>query len=145
MWASKKGYDMEKIYRIINNITTLFVFVMTFVVSFILSLAQNDNMDLDGEKLAIFLLGFLGSIICVIIRYVILYNKAISHNDTIKKIFIIIYLIVGNILFVLVLIGTIVLSNFSIKYDALSNYNACQIFMLVILLSQWIGEKIIGE
>ena len=39
-----KGTIIKK-YRIIVNITTLYVFIMTFVVSFILSLAQtNDSL-----------------------------------------------------------------------------------------------------
>lgn len=54
-----------------------------------------------------------------------------------------IYLIVGNCIFVLVLAGILFLSDFSIKRDVLSNYNACQIIMLVILLSQWLGEQLL--
>ncbi len=134
---------MKKIYRIIDNITTLFVFVMTFVVSFILSLAQNSDTNLSGEKLMIFLWGFWGSVICIVIRYVFLYRNAISQSNIIKKTLMLIYLILGNCIFLFVLVGTLFLSDFSIKHDVLSNFNACQIIMLVILLSQWLGDKLL--
>ena len=116
-----------KKYRIIVNITTLYVFIMTFVVSFILSLAQNNDSNLSGEKLLIFLCGFWGSAICIVIRYVILYRKALFQHNLIKKILMLIYLIVGSGVFVLVLAGILFLSDFSIKRDVLSNYNACNI------------------
>lgn len=132
-----------KKYRIIVNITTLYVFIMTFVVSFILSLAQNNNANLTGEKLLIFLCGFWGSVICIVIRYVILYRNTLSQRNLIKKLLMLIYLIVGSGVFVLVLAGILFLSDFSIKRDVLSNYNACQIIMLVILLSQWLGEQLL--
>ena len=136
---------MTKKYRIIDNITTLYVFIMTFVVSFILSLAQNNDTNLSGEKLLIFLCGFWGSVICIVIRYVFLYGNAISQNNTIKKILMVIYLTVGSGLFALVLIRVLIISDFSIKHNVLSNYNSCQIFMIVILLFQWLGEKLLGN
>lgn len=145
MWASDEELAMKKIYRIIDNITTLFVFVMTFVVSFILSLAQNSDTNLSGEKLLIFLWFFWGSVICIVIRYVFLYRNAISQNNIIKKTLMFIYLILGSSIFSLVLVGALFLSDFSIKHDVLSNYNACQIIMLVILLSQWLGDKLLGN
>ena len=74
-----------------------------------------------------------------------LYGNAISQSNTIKKILMVIYLTVGSGLFALVLLGVLILSDFSIKHEVLSNYNACQIFMLVILLSQWLGEKLLGN
>ena len=132
-----------KKYRIIVNITTLYVFIMTFVVSFILSLAQNNNANLSGEKLLIFLCGFWGSVICIVIRYVFLYRNALFQHNLIKKLLILIYLIVGSCIFVLILAGILFLSDFSIKRDVLSNYNACQIIILVILLSQWLGEQLL--
>lgn len=143
MWASNEEVAMTKKYRIIDNITTLYVFIMTFVVSFKLSLAQNNDVNLSGENLLIFLCGFWGSVICIVIRYVFLYGNAISQSNKIKKILMLIYLTVGSGLFVLVLVGVLFLSHFSIKHDVLANYNAFQIFMLVILLSQWIGEKLL--
>ena len=45
----------------------------------------------------------------------------------------------------IVLVGMLFLSDFSIKQDVLSNYNVCQIIMLVILLSQWLGEQLLGN
>lgn len=132
-----------KKYRIIVNITALYVFIMTFVVSFILSLVQNNNANLSGEKLLIFLCGFWGSVICIVIRYVFLYRNALSQRNLMKKLLMLIYLIVGSGVFILVLAGILFLSDFSIKRDVLSNYNACQIIMLVILLSQWLGEQLL--
>lgn len=134
-----------KKYRIIDNITTLYVFIMTFVVSFILSLVQSNDDNLSGEKLLVFLCGFWGSVICIVIRYVLLYRGAISQSNIIRKILMLIYLIVGSGVFALVLIRILFLSDFSIKQDVLSNYNACQVMMLVILLSQWLGEQLLGN
>ena len=134
-----------KKYRIIDNITTLYVFIMTFVVSFILSLVQSNDDNLNGEKLLVFLCGFGGSVICIVIRYVLLYRSAISQRNMIRRILMLIYLIVGSGVFALVLIRILLLSNFSIKHDVLSNYNACQIIMLVILLSQWLGGQLLGN
>jgi len=111
-----------KKYRIIVNITTLYVFIMTFVVSFILSLAQNNNANLSGEKLLIFLCGFWGSVICIVIRYAILYRNTLSQHNLMKKLLMLIYLIVGSGVFILVLAGILFLSDFSIKHDVLSNY-----------------------
>ena len=136
---------MKKVYRIIDNITTLYVFIMTIVVSFILSVAQNNGVNLSGEKLLVFICGFWGSAICVVIRYVILYRNVISKCNIMKKTLLLIYLIVGSCIFAVVLVGTLFLSAFSIKYDVLSNYNACQIIMFVILLSQWLGEQLLGD
>lgn len=135
---------MKKIYRIIDNITTLYVFVMTVVVSFILSFAQNNDVNLSGEKLLVFICGFWGSVVCIVIRYVLLYRNAISQSNIMKKTLVLIYLIVGSCIFAVVLAGTLFLSDFSIKCDVLSNYNACQIIMFVILLSQWLGEQLLG-
>ena len=60
---------MTKQYKIIDNITTLYVFIMTFAVSFIISLVQSNDTNLSGKNLLIFLCGFWGSVICIIIRY----------------------------------------------------------------------------
>ncbi len=136
---------MKKVYRIIDNITTLYVFIMTIVVSFILSSAQNNDVNLSGEKLLVFICGFWGSAICIVIRYVILYRNVISQSNIMKKTLLLIYLIVGSCIFAVVLVGTLFFSGFSIKCDVLSNYNACQIIMLVILLSQWLGEQLLGD
>ncbi len=136
---------MKKVYRIIDNITTLYVFIMTIVVSFILSSAQNNDVNLSGEKLLVFICGFWGSAICIVIRYVILYRNVISQSNIMKKTLLLIYLIVGSCIFAVVLVGTLFFSGFSIKCDVLSNYNACQIIMFVILLSQWLGEQLLGD
>lgn len=130
------------INKIIDNITTLFVFIMTCVVSFVLSVAQINDVNLSGRDLLIFLIGFWGSVICITIRYVFLYLKAIKQDRVIKKIFMLLYLIVGSGMFILVLIVVFQLSDFSLKHDVLSYYNACQIFMLVSLIFQWLGEKL---
>lgn len=130
------------INKIIDNITTLFVFIMTCVVSFVLSVAQSNDINLSGRDLLIFLIGFWGSVICITIRYVFLYLEAIKQNRVIKKIFMLLYLIVGSGMFILMLIVVFQLSDFSLKHDVLSYYNAYQVFMLVSLIFQWLGEKL---
>ena len=130
------------INKIIDNITTLFVFIMTCVVSFVLSAAQSNDVNLSGRDLLIFLIGFWGSVICITIRYVFLYLEAIKQNRVIKKIFMLLYLIVGSGMFILMLIVVFQLSDFSLKHDVLSYYNAYQVFMLVSLIFQWLGEKL---
>lgn len=142
MLTNDEGVGMVRKYRIIDNITALYVFIMTFAVSFVLSLAQSNDTDLSGKNLFMFLCGFWGSIICIIIRYVFLYHKAITLNYGIKKVFMIVYLTVGSSISVLILIGVLYLSGFTTKHDVLSYYNAYQIFMIGVLLSQWLGEKI---
>lgn len=130
------------INKIIDNITTLFVFIMTCVVSFVLSVAQSDDVNLSGRDLLIFLIGFWGSVICITIRYVFLYLEAIKQDRVIKKIFMLLYLIVGSGMFILMLIVVFQLSDFSLKHSVLSYYNAYQVFMLVSLIFQWLGEKL---
>ncbi|MDE6701938.1 MAG: hypothetical protein K2K10_13160, partial [Acetatifactor sp.] len=66
------------INKIIDNITTLFVFIMTCVVSFILSAAQSNDVNLSGRDLLIFLIGFWGSVICITIRYAFCIWKQLS-------------------------------------------------------------------
>lgn len=41
---------MVRKYRFIDNITALYVFIMTFAVSFVLSLAQSNATDLSGKN-----------------------------------------------------------------------------------------------
>ncbi|MDE7252847.1 MAG: hypothetical protein K2O32_07895 [Acetatifactor sp.] len=134
--------EYEMINKIIDNITTLFVFIMTCVVSFVLSVAQSNDVNLSGRDLLIFLIGFWGSVICITIRYVFLYLEAIKQNRVIKKIFMLLYLIVGSGMFILMLIVVFQLSDFSLKHDVLSYYNAYQVFMLLSLIFQWLGEKL---
>ncbi len=133
---------MIKKYKIIDNVTALYVFIMTCAVSFILSAAQSNDVNLSGKNLFIFLFGFWGSVVCIIIRYAFLYYKAIAQNSVMKKVFMIVYLIAGSSIFILMLIVVFRLSGFSIKHDVLSYYNAYQIFMIVVLISQWLGEKL---
>lgn len=133
---------MVRKYRIIDNITALYVFIMTFIVSFILSLAQSNDTDLSGKNLLMFLCGFWGSVMCIVIRYVFSYHKAITLHNGIKKVSMIVYLTVGSSISVLILIGVLYLSGFTTKHDVLPYYNAYQIFMIGVLLSQWLGEKI---
>lgn len=118
---------MAKKYRIIDNITALYVFIMTFGVSFVLSFAQSNDTDLSGKKLFLFLCGFWGSVMCIIMRYVFLYHKAITLSNGIKKVFMIVYLTVGSSISVLMLIVILNLSGFTIKHDVLSHYNSYQI------------------
>ena len=58
--AGRKGLEMTKQYKIIDNITTLYIFIMTFAVSFIISLVQSNDTNLSGKKFIDFSLRFLG-------------------------------------------------------------------------------------
>lgn len=69
---------MKSINKLNNNVTALFVFIMACVVSFILSVAQSNDVKLNGKSLFIFIVGFGGSIICILIRYIFLYYIAIN-------------------------------------------------------------------
>lgn len=134
--------SMLKKHKFVDYVTTLFVFIMTCVVSFILSIAQSDDMNLSGKKLFLFLFGFVGSIICIIVRFGFLYVNAMKKGKTMKKIGMLFYLTVWSMLFIRRFIEVLQLSNFSIKHNFLSYYNAYQIFMLVVLIAQWLGEKL---
>lgn len=136
---------MVKKYWLIDNATALFVFVMTFAVSFVVSAAQSSQVNLMGRALHIFVFGFAGSVICIIGRFLILYYKAGWQKSVIKKVFMLFYLALWSILFLLALGVTLQLSNFSLEYHSLSYYNEYQIFMLVILMAQWLGEKLFME
>ena len=132
-------------YRLIDNATTLFVFVMTFVVSFVVSAAQSSQVNLMGRTLYIFIFGFAGSVICIIGRFSILYYEAVRQRSVTKKVLMLFYLVLWSILFLLTLGVTLQLSNISLEYHSLSYYSAYQIFMLVILIAQWLGEKLFME
>lgn len=133
---------MKNINKLINNITALFVFIMTCVVSFILSVAQSNDVNLNGKSLFIFIIGFGGSIICILIRYIVLYYIAIKQRSAAIRIFMILYLAIGSSIFISMLIMIFRLSNFSTDSSALSHYNAYQFFMLGMLIFQWLGERL---
>ena len=141
----KEGYAMVKKYRLIDTLTTLFIFVMTCVVVFVLFVAQRENVDLSHESLILFIVGFYGSIICIAIRFVALYCRVLQLSNLLKKIVAIIYFIVWTLLSIAVLVVVIQLTNFSVQHDVLSSYNGYQIFMIVILSAQWLGEKILYD
>ena len=50
---------MIKKYKFIDEITTFFVFIMTCIVVFILTVAQSNDTNLTGKSLFLFLFGFL--------------------------------------------------------------------------------------
>lgn len=135
---------MIKKYKFIDEITTLFVFVMTCIVVFILTVAQSNDTNLTGKSLFLFLFGFFGSMLCIIVRFIILYSRTMKESREIRRIFIVSYLIVWSILFVLMFCVVLQESNFSIEHIYLWNYNAYQNFMLVILIAQWLPGKFLN-
>lgn len=135
---------MIKKYKFIDEITTLFVFVMTCIVVFILTVAQSNDTNLTGKSLFLFLFGFFGSMLCIIVRFIILYSRTMKESRAIRRIFIVSYLIVWSILFVLMFCVVLQESNFSIEHIYLWNYNAYQNFMLVILIAQWLPGKFLN-
>ncbi len=142
MLVNDEVYRVKNINKLINNITALFVFIMTCVVSFILSVAQSNDVNLNGKSLFIFIVGFGGSIICILIRYIFLYYIAIKPKSAAMRIFMILYLTIGSIIFISMLIIVLQLSNFSTDPSALAHYNAYQFFMLGVLIYQWLGERL---
>ena len=117
---------------------------MTFIVIFIIFAAQRENVNLSDESLKLFIIGFCGSILCIIIRFAILYYKAFQQTSLLKKAGSILYFTLCFILAVVILILVLQDSHFSLKHSALSGYNDYQIFMLVLSMAQWSGEKIFG-
>lgn len=115
---------------------------MTCVVSFVLSAAQRNDVNLKDGSLLLFLFGFWGSVICIAVRYAVLYFAAIRQNGVLKKIFMLLYLTAGSGIFIWALVVVLELSDFSLEHDVLTHYNSYQIFMVVLLLSQWLGEKL---
>lgn len=128
--------------KIIDNITTLYVFVMTCIISFLITVVQSVDVDLMGKNLFVFLFGFWGSVLCIIIRFVLLYFKALQQRRAANKIFMILYLTIASIIFMLRLIVVLRLSDFSFKHYVLSYYSRYQFFMLELLISQWLSAKI---
>ena len=135
---------MTKKYKLIDNLTTLFILDMTFIVTFVIFAAQRENVNLSDESLKLFIIGFCGSILCIIIRFAILYYKAFQQTSLLKKVGSILYFTLWTILATIFLILTMQDSHFSLKHYALSGYNTYQFFMLVLLMAQWSGEKIFG-
>ena len=141
----EKGYFMKKIYRLIDTITATFILVMTCVVVVVLFVAQKENVNLSQVRLILFIVGFYGSIICIALRFVTLYCRVLQLSNLLKKMIIIIYFTVWTLLSVASLVVVIRLTNFSVQHDVLSDYYGYQIFMIVILSAQWLGEKILHD
>lgn len=135
---------MQKKYNLIDNLTAFIILVMTFIVVFIIFVAQRENVDLSHESLRLFVIGFCGSILCLIIRFAISYYKAFQQINLLKKAGSILYFTLWIILATVFLIQILHDSHFSLKHSALSGYNTYQFFMLVLLMAQWLGEKIFG-
>ena len=135
---------MQKKYNLIDNLTAFIILVMTFIVVFIIFVAQRENVDLSHESLILFIIGFCGSILCIIIRFGILYYIAFQQINLLIKAGSILYFTLWTILATVNLILVLQNSHFSLKHSALSGYNDYQIFMLVLLMAQWSGEKIFG-
>ncbi|MCM1102337.1 MAG: hypothetical protein NC079_11270 [Clostridium sp.] len=133
--APRKKYDP------VDLLTTSFIFVMTCVVVAVLSVAQRENFDLSHESLILFIVGFYGSIVCIVIRFVILYHRVLQMRNPLRKTGVLIYFMIWTLLSVMALAMVMQSTGFSLKHNVLSGYNAYQIFMLVILLAQWLGEK----
>lgn len=135
---------MQKKYNLIDNLTAFFILVMTFIVLFIIFKAQRENVDLSHESLILFIIGFCGSILCIIIRFGVSYYKTFQQTNLLKIAGSILYFMLWTILATVILILILQDSHFSLKHSALSGYDDYQIFMLVLLMAQWLGEKIFG-
>lgn len=135
---------MSKKYNLIDNLTAFIILVMTFIVTFIIFVAQRENVDLSHESLRLFIIGFCGSILCLIIRFGVSYYKAFQQINLLKMAGSILYFTLWIILATVYLILILQDSHFSLKHSALSGYNTYQFFMLVLLMVQWLGEKIFG-
>ena len=133
---------MKNSLKIIDNLTISYVFIMTFFVSAIVSKVQSLNTDLEGEELWIFLAGFVGSMICIIIRYVIVYKLISTQVHKVKRYLGMIYLALWLIASVGSLHVVLYNSGYSIGHEHLHGYNAYLYFMLVIVIAQWLGIQL---
>lgn len=131
------------LFRYLNDAAAIYIFIMTFAVTSIVTLSQDTDTNLAGFILGGFLIAFVGSILCLILRFYIAYHFIKSQTSKIKKITGIIYFIFLSILTVFFLIQTLYASNWSIiAHETLFNYTQYQLFMNVIMIAQWIGKKI---
>lgn len=127
---------------LIDNMTTAYITIFLFLVSFIVTRAQQSNMNLSGKELGIFLICISGSLICILIRFIMCYGCLIKQQFSKKKIpGLICYTILGLIMIEKTLY-TLYISNWSIEHEYLYNYTMLQLFMLGMVIVQWIGMKV---
>ena len=129
-------------HKILDNTIVLYVIVMTLIVSFILSSAQREDVDLEGIQLLLFLFGFIGSIFCILLRFILLFKSITLLDLSIKKTIVLICIILGGIVYITTLVGVFRTTGLSIGHSVYENYNSLLYFNVVILLGQWIVEKI---
>ncbi len=133
---------LNKKYKIMDNTTALFIVVMMLVNMWLTFMAQGMEVNLSGGKLFCFLLGFIGSIICIFIRFAHSFYMAFQISSKIRKMGMIFYMAAWSILYVWSLWITLQSGNFSVTYHALGDYNAFQIFSVAILIAQWLGDNL---
>ena len=134
---------MKNRSQIIYTMMDAYILIMTFVVCYIVSLSQSSSADLHGKYLVIFILGFWGSVLCVAIRYIILFLNAKRIDEKFRKYIYILCCALGVLALAFVLYISISLSGWQIRYENSSNFYGVQIFMVVQILYQWllVGKK----
>ncbi|MDE7367358.1 MAG: hypothetical protein K2N24_08390, partial [Lachnospiraceae bacterium] len=61
------------LFRYLNDAAAIYIFMMTFAVTSIVTLSQDTDTNLAGFILGGFLIAFVGSILCLILRFYIAY------------------------------------------------------------------------
>lgn len=133
---------MTKKLHIINGLATIYVLIMWWCVSWNISLAQSVDRELAGIDLYGFLLGFWGSFVCVIIRFIVGYKVFWRQESKVRKLLGLGSLLAMNILFVIKLIMILDSSNYSILCEHLNYYHSYQFFMVEVVIAQWLIRKL---
>lgn len=120
--------------KTVENVTTLYVVFMTVVVSFALSIAQSLDSNLEKKDLFIFIVGFWGSMICLIVHYGVLYFKAIKQEDKDMKTFLLICLVIDSMIYLVGFVRMVLESKLSMEHYVYGYYNGFQYFMLIMIL-----------
>lgn len=135
-----------RFFHYLNDFSAIYIFIMTFAVAVIVTLSQDTDTNLAGGILVGFLIAFGGSILCLAIRFYIACRFLKNQIQIRKKIIGFIYFILGALLTVLFLIQTLYVSNWSITaHNTLFHYTNYQLFLSVIVITQWIGIKLFTQ
>ena len=125
----------------IEDITTLFVIVFTVIVSFILSATQAEQIELSDLPLCIFLLGYVGSILCIVIQFIILFKGTLCVKEKAQRIAILTIVVIGIAFCLVRFIKMFNDSSFSTDYQVYRFYNEFQYTMLGVIIIQRLVDK----
>ena len=135
---------MNRWLHFLDNFTAGYIFISTPFVWLSVSITQSQDMPLSGENLWVFLFGFIGSLICTIIRFCLSYMSMKKQPENWKKILGLIYCSIGVVIAITYLWLTLYMAKYSLDYRYLFAYNKYQTFMLMSMFGLYFGVRLLG-